>query len=1152
MPKYDFHNLLEPLEFEKLVCDIIQMREGVFIQTFKEGPDGGIDGLYRSKDQKIIVQAKRYKDFNQLIKTLKESELSKVRKQNPDRYILGVSLDFSPQQKAEIVQLFSGFIHDDQDVLSQADINRLLEDSKYQSVEAAHPKLWLPSLPVLQKFLSESINRALHNESAQEIQEAIKVAKRFVPTRLYQKTLRNWSQKSVVIITGEPGVGKTTMAYLLALSYLQPNDLDGFIWANSIKDIYHMLDLEESKKQVFILDDFWGSIFHNDNTRRNDEVQLNKLIQRMIHSNGKKRLILTTREYILQQGLQKQPDLKETLSQYSVLCTVEQYSEAEKAQILFQHLYHSSLPYEYVARLFREYDRIIRHENYSPRVLALYLERQPNHMIAIEDYCLELYEYFDHPGTLWESIFLELSQEAQIVVLLILISSTPMCLEDLQVCYEKYIDTRANPIRIKNLSLIISELEKTMIRSFYNDEYGEIWLNFISPSIQDFLYSHIDNNKEQFIPTLVQCCCFFNQLQFLFEHFGSCSNRRVALLLENEWILHYEDFDYSFIESYESNWRWQVDYLDDMPRGKEQLHKFHHMLKRCDPKIHTRLFEFLEIKIKKYCITMGHGDMEAQYFDLDNLPHTLVTCVEKGMSFDGKEIIGKFYQEAFSVNHYRSMDAFIKVFKEEYETHHNKHFPSLKKRIKSIILTELEWLNDLDMGLELDFLIDTTPDILKKFGLRYTYKFGEKIADITGRMPSVGSNYPTMQFGEDTHIDAEEQLLETIAADTKLWILGPAEEDLDEKQTLRMIKASNIKPLLKKQLKQIVQNNYAHYIHGYLQTKETITLFLNAAHELALESLPEKEIVLCASMLQSLATEYSDQEFFEIIGFCAEALALFLYTNEPVIRKTDFFNSVPYTRYLKENSIIREIVFDNLILHDSQWIRFIHFPLFAFSNTAALNMRIFLEEDAHDFNIEIWKTIFDLNPNLLQKMSKNKGQISKSMYYPQFGNYRLLNQDWQRTLYRMHEELIPHHFNQFHVQPRLQNYLDQIGYESEEKQIKNYLALCKYEFYYDNFGSPDSVTSIPADEIYMFEHLNIISEYDPPYPEELDRASFKELQKHVNICVSCEVGWKILVHKIEDIELLKRIGAYEATVKIIQGLNSANARFSNRDYSCLL
>lgn len=299
MPDYDFHALLEPLEFQDLVCDIVKLRDGIFLETYKEGRDSGIDGSYTDNAKKIIVQAKRYQqDFKRLYHDLRYIELPKVRKLNPDRYILGVSVDFEPKQKEEIVNLFEGYITNTRDILSRKDINRLLWEPLYKRIELAYPKLWIPNITVFEKTLKESVNRAAYKESTEELKEAIKTSKIFAPTKIYRKALQEWSQNYVIVISGEPGVGKTTMAYLLALAYLQPDNLDGFVWANSIHDVYAML--EDEQKQVIILDDFWGSIFHDDYTRRNDENRLDKLIKRIIVSNGNKRLILTTREYILQ------------------------------------------------------------------------------------------------------------------------------------------------------------------------------------------------------------------------------------------------------------------------------------------------------------------------------------------------------------------------------------------------------------------------------------------------------------------------------------------------------------------------------------------------------------------------------------------------------------------------------------------------------------------------------------------------------------------------------------------------------------------------------------------------------------------------------------------------------------------------------------
>ena len=385
MPNYDFHALLEPLEFQDLVCDIVQLRDGIFLETYKEGRDSGIDGLYTDGTRKIIVQAKRYQqDFKRLFRELQNSELPKVRKLKPDRYILGVSMDFLPEEKEKIRELFEGYIISTSDILSRKDINRLLREPKYKRIELAYPKLWLPSITVLKKTLKESVHGAAYKESAEELKEAIKASKVFVPTRIYRKALHKWSQNNVIVISGEPGVGKTTMAYLLALAYLQPDNLDGFIWANSIHDVYAMLDDEQ--KQVIILDDFWGSIFHDDYTRRNDENRLDKLIRRIIESNGNKRLILTTREYILQQGLQQHPALKETLDCYALICTMEEYGEDEKASILFRHLYASNIEYEYVEHLFAKCNWIVNRKNYNPRVLAIFLAKEPDKNCSPQDY----------------------------------------------------------------------------------------------------------------------------------------------------------------------------------------------------------------------------------------------------------------------------------------------------------------------------------------------------------------------------------------------------------------------------------------------------------------------------------------------------------------------------------------------------------------------------------------------------------------------------------------------------------------------------------------------------------------------------------------------------------------------------------------------
>uniref|UniRef100_UPI000248CBA4 ATP-binding protein n=1 Tax=Paenibacillus elgii TaxID=189691 RepID=UPI000248CBA4 len=678
---FDSVNVLEPLEFEGLVCDIVQLREGIFLETYKEGRDSGIDGLYiDSNGKKTIVQAKRYKDFNRLCRDLERLELPKVRKLNPDRYILGVSFEFGPGEKEKIKDLSCGYISSERDILGKKDMNRLLRDPKYEWIVQAYPKLWMPNIAIFKKMLNESVHRAVYKETAEELKEALKTSKVFVPTRIYREALHKWSQNHVIILSGEPGVGKTSMAYLLALAYLQPNDLDGFVWANSIHDVYTML--EDEKRQVIILDDFWGSIFHEEYRRRNDENRLNKLIKRIIESKGTKCLILTTREYVLQQGLQKHPELRDTLDKYSLICTMEEYGYDEKASILFRHLYASKLEYEYVNYLFGKYSEIIYHPNYNPRVLAIFLDKELDKDCSPEEYYNELWDYFDNPGAFWESIFKELSPEAQMVALLLLISSTPMRFIDMNTCYVKYIELCNSNTKILNLEECIAELEKTMIKSFYSEEEEGILLKFNMPAVQDFLYSYIKENSEQCIPLILRCCAFFNQLQFLLEHQAKHCSHRVVNLIEQQCILHYHNYTDSFTE-YDGSWNWDSSIDHDQ---REELNRFFHLLRCCVPTKHSDLYQFLEAEIRDYCLTMDKGDLEAQYSDLHNLPDIIVRCIKKGMTFNGKDIIDKYYEVAFSVYHYSAMKKFQEVFPEEYSLFYKTYFHKIKKGLKNYVM----------------------------------------------------------------------------------------------------------------------------------------------------------------------------------------------------------------------------------------------------------------------------------------------------------------------------------------------------------------------------------------------------------------------------------------------------------------------------------
>ncbi|HRU01908.1 MAG TPA: restriction endonuclease, partial [Victivallales bacterium] len=102
MVDYDFR-ILQYNEFENLTRDLLQAEFDIYIESFKDGKDSGIDFRFGTvKGGRAIVQVKRYKDWKELKPQL-EKEVSKVTRLNPERYILSTSAGLSPDNKATIM-----------------------------------------------------------------------------------------------------------------------------------------------------------------------------------------------------------------------------------------------------------------------------------------------------------------------------------------------------------------------------------------------------------------------------------------------------------------------------------------------------------------------------------------------------------------------------------------------------------------------------------------------------------------------------------------------------------------------------------------------------------------------------------------------------------------------------------------------------------------------------------------------------------------------------------------------------------------------------------------------------------------------------------------------------------------------------------------
>ncbi|WP_368180487.1 restriction endonuclease [Aeromonas sp. R5-2] len=363
MSDYDFSTLNDK-EFEILATDLLSKRDNVKYERFKPGRDAGVDGrFFHPNGTETILQAKHWpsSSFQQLRSHIEKTELPKIKKLQPSRYILIVSNPLSRNDKANIQIALSPYVISPSDILGREDLNDLL--SVNRDIEMRHYKLWIKSTNVLQYI----INKPVYDRSIFSLQEIQDSAHVYVRTKNHELALKKLQELGTVIITGPAGIGKTTLANHLSLHYVS----QGFTFiqiAEEIKEAETLFNNDE--KQIFYFDDFLGRNYLEalNGHEGSHIVQFIKRISR----NSRKKFILTSRTTILNQG----KILMDVFQQHNIEhnefeVSFDSFSKIDKAKILYNHIWHSSLETAIIDQIYhnKRYRKIIEHNNYNPRLI---------------------------------------------------------------------------------------------------------------------------------------------------------------------------------------------------------------------------------------------------------------------------------------------------------------------------------------------------------------------------------------------------------------------------------------------------------------------------------------------------------------------------------------------------------------------------------------------------------------------------------------------------------------------------------------------------------------------------------------------------------------------------------------------------------------
>lgn len=352
----------------------------------------------------------------------------------------------------------------------------------------------------------------------------------FVETNIYKQVTTSLEEKNVVILIGQPGVGKTITSKKVANDYALRGFKILYSEEGNISNVTNILnEINSQEKTLIVLNDFLGQFYTY--MKLDEKSEINSLLTSIKQYKNLK-ILINTRGIIYQEAMQceKFNTAIENNSKIISEIQIKELDFYEKALILFNHLKRSYkngfLSNEHYLDILknRVYGDIILHKNFNPRIIEHITRKKFLTKTMPSEYVNQIFYTLENPATIWREEYEELNELDRICLnTLFSLTNTNVPIEVLKECFDVRQKKLCKDSTINHFEKSVNRLTDSLVSVILCN--GKQRIGIINPSLNDFLYTNLMNNQNE-IDEIFENSLYYEQIDKLI----SCKLKKSKLI----------------------------------------------------------------------------------------------------------------------------------------------------------------------------------------------------------------------------------------------------------------------------------------------------------------------------------------------------------------------------------------------------------------------------------------------------------------------------------------------------------------------------------------------------------------------------------------------------------------------------------------------